>query len=307
MNKMYIPFVSVVIPTHNRADLLERSINSVLCQSYKNLEVIVVDDASTDHTASVIEKINDSRLRYLRLEQNVGGAEARNIGISVALGDFVAFQDSDDEWRCSKLSNCLEAFKDRKDVVAVFSRSWKIKDNKCSLAPGGSIPKVTKMGSQYLLRGNYIDTPTAVVKKSALDSVGHFDPSLPRYQDWDLFIRLSSVGDFFFIDDPLILSYDTAGSISNNYRAHFAAIKVMYSKYNKEIKRDRFVHARWLNLLGDAEFLVGEKPQGVSFIFRSLAYSPKNIKYMAQAVVSLFFSRKVYSWARLKFSNVKLP
>src|SRR5215218_7102231 len=92
------PAVSVVIPTYNRAPLLGRSIRSVLAQCYEDFEVIVVDDGSTDDTAEVVAGFRDARVSYVRLARNTGAGAARNVGIRLARGGFLAFQDSDDEW-----------------------------------------------------------------------------------------------------------------------------------------------------------------------------------------------------------------
>lgn len=104
------PTVSVVIPTYNRAALLGRSIRSVLGQSYKDFELIVIDDGSTDETSHVVADFADPRIRYLPLPHNTGAGAARNAGVRVARGKFLAFQDSDDEWLPSKLAKQISAF-----------------------------------------------------------------------------------------------------------------------------------------------------------------------------------------------------
>ncbi|NJN86713.1 MAG: glycosyltransferase family 2 protein [Leptolyngbyaceae cyanobacterium SL_7_1] len=97
--------VSVIIPTYNRADLLSRAIDSVLNQTLTNLELIIVDDGSTDNTAEVVNSFNDSRIRYIPLGKNCGGGYARNHGIHLATGEFIAFLDSDDVWLPEKLAS----------------------------------------------------------------------------------------------------------------------------------------------------------------------------------------------------------
>ena len=97
------PNVTVVLPTHDRAKLLRRAIDSVLSQDYQDLELIVVDDASTDDTQTVVQQFADQRIRYVRLADRQGATAARNAGISAARGEFIGFQDSDDEWLPGKL------------------------------------------------------------------------------------------------------------------------------------------------------------------------------------------------------------
>ena len=104
------PVVSVVLPTYNRAPLLGRSIRSVLAQSYGDFEVFVIDDGSTDETAGVVADFRDRRIRYVPLPRDTGAAAARNVGIRMSRGKFLAFQDSDDEWLPSKLAKQVSAF-----------------------------------------------------------------------------------------------------------------------------------------------------------------------------------------------------
>ena len=101
------PLVSVIIPTYNRGRLILDSINSVLNQTYKNIELIVVDDCSTDNTEEILKSINDSRIKYVKLEKNSGACIARNKGIELSTGEFIAFNDSDDLWITTKLEKQL--------------------------------------------------------------------------------------------------------------------------------------------------------------------------------------------------------
>jgi glycosyltransferase involved in cell wall biosynthesis len=110
------PLVSVVLPTFNRAHLLKSALASVLSQTYKNLEIIVVDDASTDDTQQVVAVIKDHRLRYIRHVATKGGSAARNTGILAAIGSYIAFLDDDDEWYPEKVEAQLE-WLDRYDAV----------------------------------------------------------------------------------------------------------------------------------------------------------------------------------------------
>ena len=103
-----VPTVSVILPTYNRAEIVKRSILSVLNQTYKDFELIIIDDASTDKTRMIVEELGDTRIKYLRNRQNLGPAASRNIGIKASRGIFIAFQDSDDEWRPDKLKKQVE-------------------------------------------------------------------------------------------------------------------------------------------------------------------------------------------------------
>ena len=115
-----IPLVSVIIPTYNRVHTLPVSVESVLRQTYHNLEVIVVDDGSTDKTENYVRGLTDSRVRYVRNTGQHGPAAARNLGVRLARGEYVAFQDSDDEWHPDKLEKQMPILlnpKERIDIV----------------------------------------------------------------------------------------------------------------------------------------------------------------------------------------------
>ena len=101
--------VSVIIPTYNRAARLPMSVESVLNQTYRDLEIIIVDDGSTDLTEDVVRAMSDSRIRYIKHPRNLGGCKARNTGVSNAKGEYIAFQDSDDVWHADKLEVELKA------------------------------------------------------------------------------------------------------------------------------------------------------------------------------------------------------
>jgi glycosyltransferase involved in cell wall biosynthesis len=179
--------ISVIIPTHNRADLLPRAIGSVLSQSYKNLECIVVDDASADNGEAVVDQLDDDRLVYLRHETNRGASAARNTGIAQAKGEMIAFLDDDDEWLPSKLEKQVSLLKVAPPQVGMvycwmdyYDHGRLIKEHHPTYR-GYVFPHV-------LDRQRIGGCPTLLVRRSVLDDVGGFDESLPRGNDGD-FIR----------------------------------------------------------------------------------------------------------------------
>lgn len=254
------PAVSVILPTHNRAHLLRRSIQSVLGQSYGDFELLVVDDASGDGTAEVVRGFADSRVRLIRLETNVGGGAARNAGVIHARAPIIAFQDSDDLWLPHKLERCMALLENDVNLIGVFSAFWQVKGRLAVYGPVW-VPANEQMPAG-ILRENFIDTPTSVLRRQAFEHAGGFDPSLPRYQDWELFIRLLRIGRLAFIEEPLVLSFVTPGSISFNTGAHGVAMMHIYEKHRAEIALDRGLHARWLANMGDAQLRSGAVADG---------------------------------------------
>lgn len=190
--------VSVVIPTHDRAAIVERALRSVLAQTALPLEILVVDDASTDGTAARLEGYAGVGVRVLRLAERVGGSRARNAGIEAARGEWVAFLDSDDEWRPPKLERQLARLDapDGAGLDVVYCRKV-MHDHlggreilvKTSLCEGDVLLP--------LLSGWEISTSQVMVRRAALGPVGGFDPTLPGSQDYDLWLRLAAAGHRF--------------------------------------------------------------------------------------------------------------
>ena len=117
------PKVSIILPTYNRAYIIEKGINSLLNQTYQDFEIIIVDDGSTDNTEEIIKKLQekDKRIKYIKLKTNKGAATARNIGIKAARGEYIAFQDSDDEWMHEKLEKQVKVLDTSSKEVVVYT------------------------------------------------------------------------------------------------------------------------------------------------------------------------------------------
>jgi glycosyltransferase involved in cell wall biosynthesis len=220
--------VSVVIPTYNRAAIVVRAIESVLRQTFRDLELIVVDDCSADGTADAVVQIGDARVQYVRLAKNRGQWHAENIGIARARGEWVAFLDDDDEWLPDKLQKQLARVDQEPDprVSAVYCRSLAqdqdgLRPVREWLAPEGNV-------TASLLAGGQTMTPTVyMVKRSALLEVGGFDEALAGAQDWDLWLRLAMAGHHFaavqepltiyHIDSPNRKTNDPVGSVASYF------------------------------------------------------------------------------------------
>lgn len=234
------PRVSVIIPTYNRATSIEKSIQSVLDQSFSDFELIVVDDASTDDTESIVSRVSDSRIRYIKLNENCGGSAARNAGIQRARAALLAFQDSDDEWMPDKLLKQVATLDTAgRAVGVVYTGFWHIEGGRRWYFPGASIKNKNGRIFSQLLLGNFISTCTVVVRKEYLSQVGLFDESLPRLQEWDLFLRLAKVCEFRCVDEALINAYYTPDSISSKNHSLLEGLKIIFSKFGKDFAADQ--------------------------------------------------------------------
>ncbi len=284
-----MPSVSVVIPTYNRAHVISAAIKSVLEQSFRDLEVIVVDDASTDGTEGVVRSLDDGRVRYIRHEENKGAPAARNTGINAARGQYVAFQDSDDEWLPGKLQKQMEAFRDAPpEVGVVYSGFWRIKNGGKTYIPSGGVKKKEGNILKELFRGNFVATPTMVVRKRCFEKAGMFDEHLPRLQDWELVIRLSKQCGFKCVNEPLVNAYSQPGGISAGQAAYARALEMILTKHLKSIREAGLkllsVH---YSTLGNTLCQAGDLKAGRRYLIKSFMAYPLRITALMAVFVSL--------------------
>jgi len=209
------PSVSVIIPTYNRSAYLVGAIESVLSQSYCDLEIIVVDDGSTDNTQDVISGYGD-RVRYL-FQENKGPSSARNLGISAAEGDLIAFLDSDDLWRRDKLEKQVELFEQNSNIGLVAS-GHDLVNERGELISNYSLKstELKQLHKKQMLR-NLFSTPSVIVRKSCFQSVGVFNEKLYFAEDWDMWLRIINAYDSAFINAPLVTIRKHSESITREY------------------------------------------------------------------------------------------
>lgn len=189
------PLVSVVIPTRNRKELLRRALDSVFAQTYTRLQVIVVDDASTDGTAAMLAALGDNRLLCLRHSQSRGGAAARNTGIQTTTGAVIGFLDDDDEWEANKVFEQLKVLRGCSAVICASNISGDLS----RFEGKRTIDLADLRAGKFTAGGTGVLMLAAEVAKQTL-----FDESLPRYQDWDLFIRVAQQCQIAYLNKVLV-------------------------------------------------------------------------------------------------------
>jgi len=201
---MSIPRVSIVLPTYNRAYILESSMRSILEQSYRDFELIIVDDGSTDNTEELVCSMKDDRIVYVRHDHNQGVAVGRNTGVARARGEFLAFQDSDDLWLPEKLQRQVALLEvAEKNVGVVYGVLEKImKDGRRVVVPGDDVKQREGNIFEEVLRGNFITTQVAIVRTELVRRIGSFDPDLVWLEDWDFWIRYMKNTSAVF--DPVV-------------------------------------------------------------------------------------------------------
>ena len=209
--------ISVVIPTYNRKKQLPECIRSVLAQTYRNIEVLVVDDASTDGTEELFHEIEDPRLHYMRYETNRGACYARNYGAKRAKGELIAFQDSDDTWYEDKLEKQYR-FLCEHEVDLCFCGMNRIAENgnHFHFPAHGFHPE---HALEDFLAENRASTQTMLMWKNVWEQV-QFDEEIRRYQDWDFGIRAAKDFTLGYLPDALVDSEVGADSISSRVKSY---------------------------------------------------------------------------------------
>lgn len=208
--------VSVVLPAYNAARTVGKAVDSVLTQTLTDLELLVVDDGSTDCTSEVVEAREDERLRCVKTE-NRGVAHARNCGVRLSSGEFVAFLDADDAWLPRKLEVQLDLMLKQPSIGLCFT-SAEIVDRRLRRIGEDSADSFGDYTEALLMRGNVVagGGSSAMVRRSALERVGGFDAGLSQCADWDLWLRLSVDTSFVAITEPLVQFTRAPGTMSSD-------------------------------------------------------------------------------------------
>lgn len=200
------PMVSVILPTYNRAEFLGEAISSVLDQSFKNFELLVIDDGSTDQTPQLVEKFSDPRLIYLS-QSNKGRSAARNYGLSNASGSHIAFLDSDDVYLNSKLELQVDYMNEHPEFDMIYTSAYCIdrKGNQFDEQPYIAVSEGNIYKQVAFFRPLTITLPTVMLRREVLDAVGYFDESMERFEDTDLWRRIAKVFMVGAINEPTCL------------------------------------------------------------------------------------------------------
>lgn len=245
MHKGNFDLVSVVIPTHNRLALLKDAIATVRAQSWPNWEIIIVNDNSTDSTASFLKSESkiDQRIKYLNNPKSLGGAGSRNAGVELALGPYISFLDDDDLWAPDKIERQVNLLKTQNDASAVscsFSEEYPSGKKKVRL--------VKSLGSdQEILKSNKLGGASmCLALKSTLDEIGGFDSQLRSGQDWDLWIKLNRKGPILVCSEPLVRHLFHDGErITTNPNSVYLGRRRIYFKHKEKLSVATRKHQLW--------------------------------------------------------------
>lgn len=223
------PVVSIVVVTYNRAGLILDSLQSVIQQSFSNWEMIIVDDGSTDHTFELIKGLRDPRIHYHYIFHSGQLGYIRNLGIRLARGEFIAFQDSDDLWREDKLQFQLDLFNKHPEIDYILSNSDQIGEHAVSL-PSYKKDYAGKLFKTLLIDKDIHFCGTSLIfRTSIIGKIGMLDESIPRMRELHFFYRMSYAFTGLFTIEKLVKVRRHANNTSHTYRekAHQTMIRML--------------------------------------------------------------------------------
>ena len=299
--------ISVIIPAHNTAHYIGRAIRSVLAQTYRNFEIIVVDDCSSDNLAEVIAQFNDKHIHYIRHEINRGGSAARNTGLNIAKGEYIAFLDSDDEWFADKLQKQLDLFQKSPNDVGMVYTGWRWIREKDGKIIQDKNPAHRGNLHQLLLSVDCIGSmSTPLIVTAHLRSIGGFDESLPARQDWDLWLRLSKVCMYDFVPEVLVNYFIRGGSISSSGSGKIKGTEMVLEKYRAEFNQNKNSLANHYIVLTILYLLENNLPAARRSIHKSLSINPVSVKILWKNSIHYILSFLSISIRRKYFKLMRL-
>jgi glycosyltransferase involved in cell wall biosynthesis len=286
---MSTPLVSVILPTYNRAHLIERAVRSVLNQSFRDLELLVMDDASTDDSDEVLRRIGDPRIRHIRSASRLGPAAQRNRGIEAARGTLIAFQDSDDEWLAGKLEKQIERLSRLPEDFALTHCALLRHESGQATRLFNRLPPHNERDD--IVRCNTeVFTQTWLARKSALQASGGFDERLHLWDDWEFLLRICQKFHVDGDDRVMCVVHDTPGSQIKQLHHRLAGMDLIIEKHDALMQRQPDALARNLYLAGRFHLMDGRTATGRSRLLHSLRLKPLQVRAWLLFVLALFGS-----------------
>ena len=284
-----MPLVTVIIPTYNRAPLLPRAIRSILAQTHRPIELLVVDDASVDDTEAVVRGFGEPWITYIRHSRNQGQCAAINTGIRAAKGEFVCFLDSDDEWRPEMIGKPLEVFARHDERMGVVYTHAGAHCPDGSLAPSHVSRLEGRIYREALAQGHVAHSIAMLVRRTCFDRIGLFDTQFSCVQDDDIGFRLSKEYEYGLVPEMLAVIHVTATDrLTARPRKYAVDWQNLLNKHGAEMLREcgPVVFAKH-NFRGGLLFLeAGDRRSALSFFSRAFRLSP-SVKALGGIFVSV--------------------
>ena len=281
--------VSAVITTYKRnPDIVMRAVNSVLAQSYKSIEIIVVDDSPSDYEAradvrNAIERYKGERdgmsIRYICHTHNMGACVARNTGMEAAQGEYIAYLDDDDEWLPTKIEKQMKVM-DTTNAALVYCRSKSVNEENV-ITYVDNEKKYRGRVFMELLKKNFIgSTSFPLIKRECLLKIHGFDPLMQAVQDYDVWLRLAEEYEMDYVDEPLVIYHEHDDErITANPRKRISGTTRLCNKFQSYIDADRTLWWERHRELSRQYALNGEYKKAILNWLKCIIKKPGRIKY----------------------------
>ena len=273
--------ITVIITTCRREpSMLKRAIDSVFSQTISDWELIIVDDSPEDY--ELRDNVRDmvmsfqGRIKYIRHEKNSGVSIARNTGIKLAEGEYIAFLDDDDEWLPEKLERQLEKFYSP-EIGLVYCRNYYVDDISGKI---NEVKKVCHEGKVFdkLIRENFIGSPSFVMFRTEyLREAGGFaveNPPIEACEDWELFIRIAKEYEVACVDEALVKYHDNHGEHGDTILRRIRGQEYIYEKYSEYIQADKYLNCKRLSALSALNRKAGKYREALKYWLKSLPLQP---------------------------------
>jgi glycosyltransferase involved in cell wall biosynthesis len=292
---------SIVIPIHNKENYLKNTLHSVISQSFKDFEIILVNDGSTDNSANICEefRLADSRVKVIH-QQNSGVSAARNVGIKHSCYDLIAFIDADDYWSPIFLEKMHELILQLPDILIYSSKYANVKGNR--IYPVEPIFKIQSGFTRFDLIRYYskkinfpIHSSSVIIKKKAIEQVGFFDERIYMYEDYDLFLRLALISEVGYLNTQPLSFYNIDVPAGSKARGKFPLLEknwvYYFDKFDSSLKENKH-----LNILLDTARLnqmlfyrrLSNYSSDVRSILSKVSKSNYDIKYQLIFLLPVF-------------------
>ena len=274
--------VSIIIPVYNRAKIIKKTIKNMQLQTYKNIEIIIVDDGSTDEIEKVINEVKkDQRIKFFRTNKNRGACFARNLGVSKSKGKYIAFQDSDDLWNEEKIYKQLDYLKRENADICICGMNLIYENGKTKAYHSKSFSE-KQININRILGNNFISTQLLFGKKECFEEE-KFDEKFPRFQDWDLGIRLVKKYNIVYLPEILVYRYLQKDSVSSDLRKGYIAGDLLLKKYSKDYEKFPKAKGEFLSFYSKFQELNNESSKDSMVEALKYNFNLKNfIKYILQ-------------------------
>ena len=287
MQQFNLNLVSVIIPTYNRVNSLTDSLTSITNQTYKNIELIVVDDNSLDNTKEIICSLEIPNLKFLTHEKNLGAPAARNSGIKNCTGDFIAFMDDDDMWHPEKIERQLNYLIQNPEADAVFCEFKYVLKNKFYY------PDKIMFDNNLLdlsLNRSLGSFSLPLIRKNCIDVTGLIDINLPSCQDWDYWIRLVQNFNLKKISDCLVTRNLSKDQITSDINKKIKGREYLLNKHWDLISKYPVIENMHLSRLGSLNTLAGNTKAAKDYFLKSFKTYPYSISTIIHIFLSYFSS-----------------